>query len=160
MLACICQTKVTHRMNGSRRIADSVEAQSRFAEKAGYVVGIGSERGTPLEVIGQGVMQYLDHLNIDVQGVLVASIAIKQHDPAYCGFAQVHGVPFVTCDAITLSEVVGCTDPNIPWFDPRSVSERSALFFSGARQLLAPSFRFRLSLGDRGVVVSVCKAQY
>ncbi|MTI14888.1 cobalamin biosynthesis protein [Sansalvadorimonas verongulae] len=140
-------------------MSDNGCTNNRFAGsvKAAYVVGIGSERGTPLEVIGQGVMQYLDQLDIDIQDVLVASLEIKQYDPAYGRFAQVHDVPFVTCDAVTLSAVSGCSDPSIPWFDPKSISERSALFFSGAQQLLAPSFSFRLCLGERGVVVSVCK---
>ncbi|WP_281647422.1 cobalamin biosynthesis protein [Parendozoicomonas sp. Alg238-R29] len=141
----------------SRAIGSALQ-QGQVINQSCYVVGLGSERGTPLEVIGQGVMQYLDTLAIDVKDVIVASIAIKKHDPAYDGFARVHGVPFITCDAVTLHSVAVSTDSGVPLLAPESVSERSALFFSGANQLLAPSFRFRLCFNERGVVVSVCRA--
>ncbi|MCL6270077.1 cobalamin biosynthesis protein [Sansalvadorimonas sp. 2012CJ34-2] len=125
-----------------------------------FVVGVHSIRGTPLEVIGQGVMQRLDQLDIDIRDVTkVASIHLKKFDPAYDEFARVHDVPFVTCDAEALWSVSapaqGCM--GLGWFSPAAVSERAALFFSEARQLLAPTFLFQLCYGQHYVVVSICR---
>ena len=125
-----------------------------------FVVGVHSERGTPLEVIGQGVMQRLDQLDIHIKDVSkVVSIHLKQFDPAYDAFARVHNVPFVTCDTDALLSVSapaqGCLGRG--WFGSAAVSERSALFFSKARQLLVPTFPFRLCYGQHFVVVSICR---
>ncbi len=126
-----------------------------------FVLGIGSERGTPLEVIGQGVMQRLDQLSIDIRDInTVASVHFKQYDPAYHAFARIHNLSFVTCDTEALFSVSapakGCFGKG--WFGPDAISERAALFFSRAQQLLAPSFPFRLCYGQHVVVVSVCRS--
>ncbi len=127
-----------------------------------FVIGVGSIRGTPLEVIGQGVMQRLDELSIKMAEVdLVTSIHIKSFDPAYNDFARIHDVPFVTCDAVSLLSVNGeiIIGERAAWSDPRGISERSALYFSKARQLYAPSVIFRLSHGAHCVAVSICQKQ-
>ena len=129
-------------------------------EEGRYVVGVGSERGTPLEVIGQGVMQCLDRYQVRIEDVsLVVSVDLKFYDPAYAAFARIHNVPFMTCDTLSLKSVsqADSTRRHLSWFDSRAVSELSALFFSGARRLLAPPFRFRLSLDCHSVVVSICR---
>ena len=133
------------------------------AARGNYVVGVGSERGTPLEVIGQGVMQCLDRYQVDIDDVsFVTSIHMKAYDPAYSDFARIHDVAFITCDALSLKSVATVVSDNgqVSWFDPRAVSELSALFFSGAKELLAPPFHFQLSQGTHEVVVSVCRTPF
>ena len=128
--------------------------------KGSFVIGVHSERGTPLEVIGQGVMQRLDQLNIHIRDVTkVASVRLKKYDPAYDAFARIHNVPFVTCDTEALFSVSAPVQGGLGkgWLGSVAVSERSALFFSKARQLLAPSFPFRLCYGQHFVVVSICR---
>ena len=70
-----------------------IDASGCATGKGCYVVGMGSVRGTPLEVVGQGVMQCLDRYQVDMEDVsFVASIHMKAYDPAYSDFARIHGV--------------------------------------------------------------------
>ncbi len=126
-------------------------------ERGKYVVGIGSERGTPLEVVGQGVMQCLDKNNIVMDEVVcITSVHMKAHDPAYTAFAAIHDVQLITCDTLALKAVTSGSLESGD-FLPEDISRLSALFLSGARQLMVPPFRFCLSHDGLSVIVSVCR---
>ncbi len=129
--------------------------------KTHYVVGVGSERGTPIEVLGQGIMQGLDHHNIDIDDVAcVTSVHLKANDPAYLAFSEAHDVPLVTCSVLALrgvEETLSLSHPQVgPWYTPQEISQLSALFVSGSDHLTAPLFYFRLLPDEPEMVVSIC----
>ncbi len=126
-----------------------------------YVVGVGSERGTPIEVLGQGIMQGLDQYNVDIDDVVcVTSVHLKAKDPAYIAFAEVHDVPLVTCSILALKGVEESlslsTSQVDPWYSPQEISQLSALFVSGSDRLFAPLFSFRLLPDEPDMAVSIC----
>ncbi|CAM3723748.1 cobalamin biosynthesis protein [Parendozoicomonas haliclonae] len=125
-----------------------------------YVIGIGSERGTPLEVVGQGIMQCLDQYDIEMGNVAcIASVHMKAHDPAFKAFARIHEVPLITCNTQEMKAArlkAGC-GARQPWFTQDEVSRLSALYFSGASQLMYPPFYFFIGHNHHRITVSVCK---
>lgn len=129
-----------------------------------YVVGVSSERDTPIEVVGQAIMQGLDAYAIDIQHVAcVVAIHAKAYDPAFTVFAEVHKVPLVTCSVQCLKWLADdmARDQQIntlvteSWFNLEELSRLSALFISGTRRLIAPPFWYRILPNKPHVIVSI-----
>ncbi|GAA4652217.1 hypothetical protein GCM10023116_45010 [Kistimonas scapharcae] len=126
------------------------------------VVGVYCHRDTPLEVVGQGLVQFLDDNGLSIDSVrYLAGLDLQRHHPALNDFGIIHDIPLLT---YSIEELLGA-DPERPvdemkrlWECGRfSVAEAAARHSSGATTILVPESTFCLQAGGPTVSMVICR---
>lgn len=112
------------------------------------VLGLGCDRGTPLEVVEQGVLAFLAEQRLDVRSVkAIASIDKKVDEVALLELSAKYDWPFRVYPAEELDRVEGIENPSEAvkkHVGTRSVAEAACLLASGASRLLMPKRAYRI----------------
>ncbi|OQX35327.1 MAG: hypothetical protein B0D91_11020 [Oceanospirillales bacterium LUC14_002_19_P2] len=126
------------------------------------VVGVSCHRDTPLEVVGQGLVQFLDDNGLSIDSVrYLAGLDLQRHHPALNDFGIIHDIPLLT---YRIEELLGA-DPEQPlarmkrlWESGRfSVADAAARHCSGATTALVPESTFCLQTDGPSVSMVICR---
>lgn len=111
------------------------------------VLGIGCDRGTPLELLERGVMSLLEEFQLSWKSVAaLASIDLKADEPGLLALAEKYHWPLRCYTAAELDATPGISRPSATvqsHTGTRSVSEAAALRAAGASELLVPKQKYR-----------------
>jgi cobalt-precorrin 5A hydrolase len=128
------------------------------------VLGIGCDRGTPLELVERGVDQLLAEHGLSRKSVkAVASIDKKQDEPALLALCERSGWPFHVYPAETLDAVPGIENPSETvkrHVGSRGVAEPAALLAAGASALLAPKRSYTEPGAGRSMTLAVARIPF
>lgn len=115
------------------------------------VLGLGCDRGTPLEVVERGIEKFLGDQNLSIHSVKgIASIDKKADEVALLALCEKHGWSFEVFAAEQLDVVPGVETPSETvkkYVGTRSVAEAACLLASGAPGLLMPKQSYRENEG-------------
>lgn len=104
------------------------------------VLGVGCDRGTPLELVRRGVLQVLASHGLSVKSVAaLASVDVKADEPALLALAAEFGWPFRTFSSAELDQVTEIATPSAvvkKHVGTRSVSEAAALLCAKEQALI------------------------
>lgn len=126
------------------------------------IVGVYCHRDTPLEVIGQGVVQCLDNNGLSINSVrYLAGLELQRHHPALNDFGIIHGIPLLT---YRIEELLGA-DSEQPlalmkrlWESGHfPVADAAARHCSGAATTLVPESTFCLQTDGPSVSMAICR---
>ncbi|WP_211829811.1 cobalamin biosynthesis protein [Kistimonas asteriae] len=126
------------------------------------VVGVYCHRDTPLEVVGQGLVQFLDDNGLSIDSVrYMAGLDLQRHHPALNDFGIIHDIPLLT---YRIEELLGAA-PERPvalmkrlWENGRfSVADAAARHCSGATTALVPESNFCLQTDGPSVSMVICR---
>ena len=147
---------------------DVSETLARLSDKTliwrpkSLVVGVYCNRDTPLEVVGQGLVQFLDDHGLSIDSVrYLAGLDLQRHHPALNDFGIIHDIPLLTYSIEELLEA----DPERPVSEMKhlwenghfSVAEAAARYSSGARTVLVPESTFYLQANGPSVRMVICR---
>jgi len=110
------------------------------------VVGVGCNRGTPAEVIGQAVQATCEQHNLHPAAIArLASIDLKQDEVGLLAYAAKHGlhIDFYSKDQLNQVEEVSSSEAVLRATGAKGVAEPAALLSAGASaRLLVPKMKW------------------
>ncbi len=126
------------------------------------VVGVWCHRDTPLEVVGQGLVQFLDDNGLSIDSVrYLAGLDLQRHHPALNDFGIIHDIPLLTYgidELLTADRSRSVIQVKGLWENGRfSVAEAAARHCSGASTVLIPESTFCLQAGGPSVKMVICR---
>jgi cobalt-precorrin 5A hydrolase len=131
------------------------------------VLGIGCDRGTPIELIERGIAAtFATHGLSETCVRELATIDKKADEPALLQLSAQRGWPLTTftaeaLDALGVEQGVENPSERVKTFvGTRGVSEPAALLAAGARQLLVPKQRYTEDGAGRSMTLSVAEIPF
>ncbi len=120
-------------------ISGDYRAQAVIYHPKTLVLGIGCDRGTPLELLERGVLGFLDEYGLAVASVgKVATIDLKADEPGLLELCHKYGWVLTTYTAQELDQVPGIINPSEmvkKHTGSRGVAEPAALLAANANEL-------------------------
>jgi cobalt-precorrin 5A hydrolase len=142
-------------------------ARSVVYRPKSLVLGIGCDRGTPLELIERGIAATFANHGLSEKCVQrLATIDKKGDEPALLSLAELRRWPLTTftaeaLDALELEHGVENPSPRVKAFvGTRGVSEPAALIAAGARRLLVPKQRYTEDGAGRSMTLAVAEIPF
>lgn len=139
---------------------------SHFANAVVYrpkslALGIGCDRGTPVELVERGVVSLLEEAGLSLRAVrCLATIDVKADEEALLALSAKYGWPLRTYPAATLDEVPGIENPSEvvkKHVGTRAVAEPAALLAAGADRLLLPKRAYTEPGANRSMTLAVAR---
>ncbi|MEK6249342.1 MAG: cobalamin biosynthesis protein, partial [Planctomycetales bacterium] len=128
------------------------------------VLGLGCDRDTPLEVVENGLLRFLDQQKLSVTTVRnIASIDKKGDEPALLELSQKYDWRFDLFPAEQLDVVEGIENPSETvkkYVGTRSVAEAACLLSSGADRLLMAKQAYRETEGGRNMTCAIARIPF
>jgi cobalt-precorrin 5A hydrolase len=128
------------------------------------VLGIGCDRGTPLELIERGVAAVLARHGLSEKSVKgLATLDRKGDEPALLALAEQRGWPLRTFTAEELDGVAGIENPSAVverHVGTRGVSEPAALLAAGAERLLVGKQIYTEPGAGRSMTLAVARVPF
>lgn len=142
-------------------------ARSVIYRPKSLVLGIGCDRGTPLELIERGIAATFTTHGLSEKCVReLATIDKKGDEPALLQLSALRGWPLTTfpaeaLDALGVEQGVENPSERVKTFvGTRGVSEPAALLAAGARQLLVPKQRYTEEGAGRSLTLAVAEIPF
>jgi cobalt-precorrin 5A hydrolase len=128
------------------------------------VLGLGCDRGTPVELVERGVHALLLRAGLSPRSVkAIATIDKKADEEALLALSARHGWPMVTYGAAELDAVPGIENPSetvLRHVGTRGVSEPAALLAAGASRLLVPKQSYTEPDAGRSMTLAVARVPF
>jgi len=128
------------------------------------VLGLGCDRGTPVDLVERGVHALLLNAGLSPRSVkAIATIDKKADEEAFLALSQRHGWPLVTYAAEQLDAVPGIENPSETvkkHVGTRGVSEPAALLAAGASKLLVPKQSYTEPDAGRSMTLAVARVPF
>lgn len=110
------------------------------------ILGLGCDRGLPLEALERGIDSILSYYQLSSKSVkAIATVAKKKDEVAFLDLSNKYSWPMYTYEAEELDAVSGIENPSETvkqFVGTRGVSEPAALLTSGATNLLVPKQKY------------------
>ena len=142
-------------------------ARSVVYRPKSLVLGIGCDRGTPIELIERGIASTLSTHGLSEKCVRsLATIDKKGDEPALLLLSKQRGWPLITFNAETLDALGaedGVENPSQrvkAFVGTRGVSEPAALIAAGASRLLVPKQRYTEDGAGRSMTLAVAEVPF
>ncbi|MDH4120773.1 MAG: cobalamin biosynthesis protein [Deltaproteobacteria bacterium] len=128
------------------------------------VLGIGCDKNTPPELVRRGVEKILREQGLSAKSVkTLATIDLKQDEPAVVELARSQGWPLVVYPAAELDRVEGMENPSETvrkHTGTRGVAEPACLLASGATKLLVPKQSYTEDGAGRSMTLAVARIPF
>jgi cobalt-precorrin 5A hydrolase len=128
------------------------------------LVGLGCDKGTPPELVERGVTTLLARHGLSIRSVkAIATIDLKQHEPAFVALAQKLGGPMHVYTAEELDVVPGIENPSEAvkrHVGTRAVAEPAALLAAGAETLLVAKQSYTEPDAGRSMTLAVARIPF
>ncbi|MDC0254716.1 cobalamin biosynthesis protein [Bacteriovoracales bacterium] len=128
------------------------------------VLGLGCDKGTPFEVVEQGILHHLEKMNLSVKSVkAIATIDLKENEEAFLKLKKKYGWIIEGYPAKVLDQVEGVLNPSDvvkKYVGTRSVGEAACLHFTKSKMLLLPKQKFQLEKGGKNMTISIARIPF
>lgn len=128
------------------------------------VLGIGCDRGTPLALLEEGVLKYLDEYGLALASVSqVASIDLKADEPGLLALCSKYGWVLTTYTAKELDQVEGVLNPSETvkkHTGTRGVAEPAALLGAQASELTITKQKYTQEGAGRSMTFAVARISH
>ena len=139
-------------------------ARSVVYRPRSLVVGIGCDRGTPVDLLARGVDHVLGEAGLSKACVrTVATIDVKGDEAGLIELCAERGWPLELRSAAELDEVEGVENPSQTvrkYVGTRSVGEAASLLVAGAEQLTVPKTKYTEPGAERNMTVAVARVPF
>ena len=147
-----------------RRLYPDAYAKSIIYRPKSLILGVGCDRGIPLEVLERGIQQTLDEFQLSWKSVAgIASIDLKADEEGLLALCAKHRWSFTVYPAEELDAVRGIVSPSerVKGFTgTRSVSEAACLKAAEASELLVSKQKYRESETPQAMTVAIARRSY
>jgi cobalt-precorrin 5A hydrolase len=128
------------------------------------VVGLGCDKGTSPELVERGLTSVFSRHGLSPKSIkAIATIDLKQHEPALLALAQRFGWPLHVYSAAELDVVPGIANPSETvkrHVGTRAVAEPAALLAAGATSLLVPKQSYTEPGAGRSMTLAVARVPF
>lgn len=128
------------------------------------VLGLGCDKGTPPELVERGVSALLARHGLSPKSIkAIATIDLKQDEPAFLALADRFGWPLHTFTAGQLDVVPGIENPSETvkrHVGTRAVAEPAALLAAGATKLLVPKQSYTEPDAGRSMTLAIARIPF
>jgi len=128
------------------------------------VVGVGCDRGASIEMVERGVMSLLAAHRLSPKSVrAIATVDLKQDEPALIALSKAHGWPLEVHTAAALDAVPGIETPSETvkkHVGTRGVAEPAALRSAGAAALVVPKQIYTEPGAGRSMTFAVARVPF
>jgi cobalt-precorrin 5A hydrolase len=139
-------------------------ANSVIYRPKSLVLGLGCDRGTPVDLVERGVHTMLLQHGLSPRSVkAIATIDKKADEEAFLALSAKHGWPMVTYAAGELDAVAGIESPSemvLKHVGTRGVSEPAALLAAGASSLLVRKQVYTEESAGRSMTLAVARVPF
>jgi cobalt-precorrin 5A hydrolase len=147
-----------------KHLDESFKKQSVVYHPRTLVLGIGCDRGTPLELLEEGVLGILDQAGLALASVAqVATIDLKADEPGLLALCERYRWPLVTYSAQELDQVKGMENPSDmvqKHTGTRGVAEPAALLAAGVDRLTLTKQKFTQEGVGRTMTLAVARREF
>jgi cobalt-precorrin 5A hydrolase len=147
----------------------AAEAPAHWANAVIYrpkslVVGLGCDKGTSPELVARGVRALFARHRLSMKSIkALATIDVKQHEPAFLALAEQLGCPLLVFAAGQLDRVPGIENPSPlvkRHVGTRAVAEPAALLAAGASTLLVAKQTYTEPDAGRWMTLAVARIPF
>lgn len=128
------------------------------------VLGLGCDKGTPVDLVERGVTTLLARHGLSMKSVkAIATIDLKQDEPAFIALAERFGWRLHTYTAAELDVVPGIENPSETvkrHVGTRAVAEPAALLAAGAASLVVPKQSYTEPDAGRSMTLAVARIPF
>lgn len=128
------------------------------------VLGVGCDKGTPVELVERGIRSLLEQEGLSIRSVRgLATIDKKKDEPAFRALSARYDWPLVCYTPEELDAVPGVENPSEvvkKYVGTRSVAEAAALLSAGAETLLVAKQKYTEPEADRSMTLAVCRVPF
>lgn len=128
------------------------------------ILGLGCDKGIPIEVVENGILKVLKEYDLSLESVKgIASVDAKKEEPAFLEISQKYGWEFITFSPEKLDHVEGISEISkaaSEYVGTRSVSEAAALLLSGSDRLLVTKQKYKETEGGKNLTVAIARIQF
>ena len=128
------------------------------------ILGLGCDRGLPLEVLERGIHSILSHYQLSLKSVkAIATVTKKKDEAAFLELSNKYGWPMHIYEAEELDAVSGIENPSETvkqFVGTRGVSEPAALLAAGATSLLVPKQKYSEQASQQSMTLAVARIPF
>jgi cobalt-precorrin 5A hydrolase len=128
------------------------------------ILGLGCDRGLPLEVLERGIHSILSHYQLSPKSVkAIATVTKKKDEAAFLELSNKYGWPMHIYEAEELDAVSGIENPSETvkqFVGTRGVSEPAALLAAGATSLLVPKQKYSEPASQQSMTLAVARIPF
>jgi cobalt-precorrin 5A hydrolase len=128
------------------------------------ILGLGCDRGLPLEVLERGISSILNHYQLSSKSIkAIATVTKKKDEVAFLELSNKCGWPMHTYEAEELDTVSGTENPSETvkrFVGTRGVSEPAALLASGATSLLVSKQKYSEPEQQQSMTLAIARIPF
>jgi cobalt-precorrin 5A hydrolase len=128
------------------------------------ILGLGCDRGLPLEVLERGISSILNHYQLSSKSIkAIATVTKKKDEVAFLELSNKYGWPMHTYEPEELDTVSGTENPSETvkrFVGTRGVSEPAALLASGATSLLVSKQKYSEPEQQQSMTLAIARIPF
>jgi cobalt-precorrin 5A hydrolase len=128
------------------------------------ILGMGCDKGIPLEVLERGMLKILKEQGLALASVkAIATVDAKKNEPALLQLSEKYKWTLKSYPADVLDQIAGIENPSEvakKWVGTRSVSEAAALLLANATELLVPKQKYKEEEGGKNMTLAIARIAY